>query len=59
MEAKSMTACQDSVAPAALCVMTTHPLLPPQTLLSKGVREERILFLTIIAAPEGIIRVSR
>lgn len=37
-----------------------HPILPPslsQALLEKGVHEDRILFLCIIAAPEGIRRV--
>lgn len=37
-----------------------HPLLPclQQCLLSKGVQQHKIVFLSIIAAPEGIHQVS-
>ena len=36
----------------------TPPLLCMQILLDKGVQESKIIFLCIIAAPEGIHKVS-
>ena len=44
------------LSPPALPVPCAPPLLP-QVLLEKGVDESRILFLTVIAAPEGIRRI--
>jgi uracil phosphoribosyltransferase len=53
------TTCWD--APAVSRLSPEHTLLPPyhdvQVLLARGVREERIMVLCIIAAPEGISRV--
>lgn len=38
-------------------VACSAPLSPVQVLLENGVEEGKILFLTVIAAPEGIRRV--
>ena len=43
------------------CQQTCQPLTacPPQVLLSKGVQENKILFLSLIMAPEAVHRLCR
>lgn len=42
---------------APLAVHCSNPMFTLQVLLSKGVEEGKILFLSLIAAPEGIHRI--
>ncbi len=43
--------------PAVLAVLCSNTVFTLQVLLSKGVEEGKILFLSLIAAPEGIHRI--